>query len=247
MANGSVSLIHTAEETSTPSTARILLVSNDEQLRSLLSGLLIAHGYSGVAAVDTRARAPKWPLTLWDIAVIDTSVSYDDTMRVLKELKRAGVATVAIFATRNVPRELVAGADVLLGKPFDPRELLLVIRGMLQGSSGASSTGDPTVSAGPIALSTLLNQATVASREIDLTGVETRLLYELMINVSHPVTRERLMRRALLREGSPDSRGLDTHIKRLRRKIGADQRGRTPIRTVRGVGYLLIEHWEPRP
>lgn len=232
-----------------PAAARIVLVSDDEQFRSLLYGLLIAHGYGDVVGVDTRsALAPKRPLPDWDVAIVDTSVSYDDTIRVLRRLKSTSAATVAIFATRNgaaAPRELTAGSDVLLGKPFDPRELLFVIRGMLDGKGEATPEGDATVSAGPIRLSTLLNQASIASRDVELTGVETRILYELMTNASRPVARERLTRRALLRERSPDTRGLDTHIKRLRRKIGVDQLGRTPIRTVRGVGYLLVENWKP--
>lgn len=229
------------------SAARVVLVSNDEQLRSLLCGLLIAHGYAGAVAIDTRAAlAPRGPLSRWDIAVIDTSVSYGDAIRTLQALKDAGIATVAIFAARSAPRELRGSADVLLAKPFDPRELLLVIRGMVEAGVDAAPRAEATVSAGPMTLSPLLNQAIVASTAIELTGVETRVLYELMINVSQPVTRERLMRRALLREALPDSRGLDTHMKRLRRKIGTDRCGRTPIRTIRGVGYLLLEHWEPR-
>lgn len=234
------------DATSEPA-ARIAVISDDEQLRSLLCGLLNAHGYRGVVGVDTRSiLAPKGPAEC-DIAVVDVSVSYDDTMRVLRKLKSVSSATIAIFAQRNsagAPPELLADTDVLLGKPFDPRELLLVIRGMLDGKADAAPHADATVLAGPITLSTLLNQAAVASREIELTGVEARILHELVINATHPVTRERLMRRALLR--SADTRGLDTHVSRLRRKIGTDRHGRTPLRTVRGVGYLLIEHWEPR-
>jgi DNA-binding response OmpR family regulator len=87
--------------------------------------------------------------------------------------------------------------------------------------------------------------ARVGSREIELTDVETRILHELLRNASHPVSRERLTRRALLRDWSPEDRALDTHINRLRHKIGADHRGRTPLRTVRGVGYLLLGEWQP--
>ncbi len=89
--------------------------------------------------------------------------------------------------------------------------------------------------------------ANVAAREIELTDVETRILHELLINASTPVTRERLTRRGLLRDWSPVDRCLDAHINRLRRKLGRDRHGRTPIRTVRGVGYLLLEEWEPMP
>jgi two-component system response regulator CpxR len=231
------------------SAARIVLVSDDEQLRLLLCGLLTAHGYDGVVGVDTRRALALQRPGGWDIAVVDTSVSCDDTILVLRELKSASAATVALVAKRagaSMPRELVAGTDVLLGKPFDPRELLLVIRGMLEGTSHRSPDDDAPVAAGPITLSTLLHQATVAAREIELTGAEARILRELMINANRAVTRERLLGSALLREALPDTRSLDTHINRLRRKIGSDRRGRTPLRTVRGVGYLLVEHWEPQ-
>ncbi len=87
--------------------------------------------------------------------------------------------------------------------------------------------------------------ATVEAREVEPTDVETRILRELLLEAGSPVSRERLTRRALLRDWSPDDRELDTHINRLRHKLGADGRGRTPLRTVRGVGYLLLAAWEP--
>ncbi len=229
--------------------ARIVLVSDDDQLRLLVCGLLIAHGYHGVVGVDIRSASALERLGGWDIAVVDTSVSSDDAIRVLRQLKSASAATVAIFPKRTgaaMPREVMAGTDVLLGKPFDPRELLLVIRGMLDRRSHPAPDDNAPVAVGPIALSILLSHATIASREIELTGVEARILRELMVNANRAVTREQLLRSALLREGSPDTRSLDTHINRLRRKIGSDRRGRTPLRTVRGVGYLLVEHWEPQ-
>ncbi len=118
---------------------------------------------------------------------------------------------------------------------------------MLDRRSHPAPDDNAPVAVGPIALSILLSHATIASREIEFTGVEARILRELMVNANRAVTREQLLRSALLREGSPDTRSLDTHINRLRRKIGSDRRGRTPLRTVRGVGYLLVEHWEPPP
>lgn len=228
--------------------ARIVLVSDDAQLRSLLYGLLIAHGYGGVTSSDSRsALASKRLLAEFDVAIVDTSVYYADAARVFRRLKRTSAAIVAILAKGNAatPRELAAGGDVLLGKPFDPRELLLIIRGLLEGRSDASQHTRSPVCAGPISLSVVSNAALVASREIALTDVETRILHELLLNAGALVTRERLTRRGLLRDWSPDDRALDTHINRLRRKLGTDRRGRTPIRTVRGVGYRLLPEWEP--
>jgi len=230
--------------------ARILLVSDDAQLRSLLCGLLVAHGYDGVFGVDSHAALTAEQLrSKWDVAIVDVSMPSCSAMHALRQLKTTSAALVVIVAKKNgdaTPHDLAAGGHVALGKPFDPRELLLIIRGMLEGNTDAAEPSDSPVSVGPIRLAPLLNAATVAAREIELTDVETRILHELLLNATHAVTRERLTRRALLRNWSPDDRALDTHINRLRRKLGVDQRGRTPIRTVTGVGYLLLAEWEPK-
>lgn len=230
-------------------TARIMLVSDDAQLRSLLCGLLVAHGYDGVLGVDSQnALTAERLRATWDVAIVDASTSSCGAMHALRQLKATNAAIVVIVPKKNgtaTPHEIAGGGDVVLGKPFDPRELLLIIRGMLEGDVETEAPGDSPLSVGPISLAPLLNVATVASREIELTDVETRILHELLLNATHPVTRERLTRRALMRSWWPDDRTLDTHITRLRRKLGVDTKGRTPIRTITGIGYLLLADWTP--
>ena len=229
--------------------ARIVLVSDDAQLRSLLCGLLVAHGYQRVFGVDSQTALNAERLRAeWDVAIVDVSVSSFGAMHALRALQATNAAVVVIVPKKNgdaTPHDLAARGDVVLGKPFDPRELLLLIRGMIEDNADAEEPSDAPVAVGPISLSPLLNAATVAAREIELTDVETRILHELLRNAAQPVTRERLTRRALLRNWSPDDRALDTHINRLRRKLGVDQRGRTPIRTITGIGYLLLADWKP--
>ena len=228
-----------------------MLVSDDAQLRSLLCGLLVAHGYDGILGVDSKTAMTAERLRAeWAIAIVDVSVPSFGAMHALRALQATNAAIVVIVPKKNgdaTLHDLAAGGDVVLGKPFDPRELLLIIRGMLEGNTSAEEPSDAPVAVGPISLSPLLNAATVAAREIELTDVETRILHELLRNAAQPVTRERLTRRALLRNWSPDDRALDTHINRLRRKLGVDQRGRTPIRTITGIGYLLLADWKPAP
>ena len=230
--------------------ARILLVSDDAQLRSLLGGLLAAHGYDGVSGADSpTALSAEHLRAAWDVAIVDVSVPSCSALHALRALQATTAAIVVIVPKKNggaTPHELAVGGDVVLGKPFDPRELLLIIRGMLEDGTVAEEPSDAPIAVGPITLAPLLNAATVAAREIELTDVETRILHELLRNATHPVTRERLTRRALLRDWSPDDRALDTHINRLRRKLGVDERGRTPIRTITGIGYLLLADWQPK-
>jgi DNA-binding response OmpR family regulator len=232
-------------------TERILFVSDDEQLRVLTCELLAAHGYRRVLGLDNfTALASSQQLASYDVAIVDMSSSYANAVRAFRKIKKSGNTSIVVIGAKTYPSEdtgSVANGDVLLTKPFDPRELLFVIRGMLHGRARAVPQNRALLAAGPIALHLLLNSATVGRREIELTGCETRVLEELLANASSPVSRERLTRHALGREWSPFDRCLDSHINRLRRKIGEDLRGRTPIRSIRGVGYMLLAEWEPPP
>jgi len=229
---------------------RILFISDDEQFRSLLCGLLAAQGCPNVLGVDSlTALDSSGVLANVDIAIVDTSVSYADAVRAFRKLRMSGDTSIVVIVANgyhSASADLATNGDVLLAKPFDPRELIFIVRGMLHVRGRGAPQGREALSAGPITLHTLRSTATVAAREVDLTGAETRLLEELVINASNPVTRDRLTRRALGRAWSPFDRCLDTHINRLRRKIGADLAGRTPIRTIRSIGYLLLADWEPR-
>ncbi len=225
--------------------ARIVLVSDDEPLRLLLQALLSARGYDVAASDSARALASPQSLKGFVVGIVDFSACRADAVRVHSLLRATGAAVISISAGKDgapAPDEL--GCEVRLRKPFDPRALLLIVRGVLADEVEAPQS-QSMIRVGPIGLSRLLNVATVASREIELTDAETRILHELLINAGSPVTRERLTKRALLRDWSPEDRSLDAHINRLRRKLGNDRRGHTPIRTVRGFGYRLLAEWEP--
>jgi two-component system response regulator CpxR len=224
---------------------RILLASDNAQLRLLLSGLLSAHGYEVLAtgAAETCVRESG---AEWDAAIVDAAAP-GGAARWLHALGApTRVPSIAIATTNNAEaaRRLWNRVDAVLHEPFDARRLLLTVRGLFAGRRGTARVDD-SLTRGPVTLQPLLNAATVAARETSLTDAETRLLRELMLAIGTPVSRDRLTRCALGRGWSPDDRCVDTHIKRLRRKLGADRHGRTPIRTVRGVGYLLLERWQP--
>ena len=229
---------------------RILFISDDEQFRAPLCELLALHGYPDVLGMNSlTALGSSEALANADIAIVDTSVSHAQAVRALRKLKGSSDTSIVVVVANNYTfaGDLASNGDVLLAKPFDPRELVFVVRGMLHSRAHGTARGRESLSAGPVTLHTLLNTATVAAREVGLTGAETRVLEELMTNAGTPVTRDRLTRRALGRAWSPFDRCLDTHINRLRRKLGKDLVGRTPIRTIRGIGYLMLSDWEPRP
>jgi len=212
------------------------------QLRTLLSQLLTAHRYD-VVAVEGCAPLTVEAVANCDAAIIDAAAARG---RWLRNLDRT-VPTLAIAAARNGAgaESLWTRVDAVLHEPFDARKLLLVIRGLFADRRQAAGRAEQALTTGPVTLDSLLNTATVEAREVALTGAETRVLRELMLAPSTPVSRDKLTRCGLGRGSSPDDRSLDTHIKRLRRKLGTDRHGRTPIRTVRSIGYLLLEQWQP--
>lgn len=233
---------HSLELSCGPSSKRILLVSDDLQLRALLGQLLAAHRYD-VSAV--HACAPLTCEAGCDAAIIDAAAPHG-AARWLRNLERTGhVPTLAIAVGKNAraAETLWSRVDAVLHEPFDARKLLLVMRGLL--AARRETVGRAALTTGPVTLHSLLNTATVEAREVALTGAETRVLRELMLAASTPVSRDKLTRCGLGRDSSPDDRCLDTHIKRLRRKLGTDRHGRTPIRTVRNIGYLLVAQWDP--
>lgn len=228
------------------SAQRILLVSDNPQLRALLCEILAAHRFD-VIAVNGGAAAPVRRFADWDAAIIDAAAAHGAARWARWLADAAQVPTLAIAAAKTVTAAelLWHRVDAVLHEPFDARKLLLVIRGLFASRRAKLEHAAQALTAGPVTLHALLNTATVATREIALTGVETRILRELMRSASAPVPRERLCVSALGRDWAPDDRCLDSHIKRLRRKIGNDLHGRTPIRTVRSIGYLLLERWQP--
>lgn len=229
-----------------PTAARILLACDDVQLRSLLSELLATQHYD-VVAVGTQVTPLRRPAADWDAAIIDSALPHGAArwVRALEGIRRVPTIAIAVGAARTCAgmEPLWNSVDAVLHEPFDARKLMLVMRGLLAGRVRANA--EQTLTAGPMTLHSPLNTATVDAREIALTDAETHVLRELMLAASTPVPRDRLMRSGTGREPSPAARGLDTHIKRLRRKIGTDKHGNTPVRTVRGVGYLLIADWQP--
>ncbi len=226
------------------STRRILLVSDDAQLRMLLVQLLTTHCYDAVA-VDSTAAFALGRAGDFDAAIIEIAAARGEA-RWLRALDRmAPLPVLAIAADpETVGEALWKRVEAVLHEPVDARQLLLVMRGLFAERRHAAPIAE-VLTTGPLTLQPLLNTVSVETRTVSLTDVETSVLRELMVAAGTTVSRERLTRASLGREWSPGDRCLDTHIKRLRRKIGNDRDGRTPIRTVRGVGYRLVAEWQP--
>jgi DNA-binding response OmpR family regulator len=128
------------------------------------------------------------------------------------------------------------GADDYVTKPFSPREIILRIKAIIRRRSGEAT--EEKLTAGLIAVDPARHQVTVADKPVRLTSVEFKLLTMLLRRPGRVQTRDRLLSEVWGYESVIDTRTVDTHVRRLREKLGkaADR-----IETVRGFGYRLRE------
>ncbi len=231
-------------------TARILLIEADRQLAALLSELLRAHGYEAEArqdymALDAAATAARFDLVIMAVASTGNGL---DVLRRLRRRANLAILVLAAGAGEAHRIELLeSGADECLAKPFNPRELLLRAHALLRRTFGTESAGPVTLEVGCVALCVMGHTVRIAEREARLTGAEARLLELLMRRAGRAVPRAELAEHALGRALPACDRSIDTHISSLRAKLGVDGGGETPIKTLRGAGYLFIPVWEPAP
>jgi len=224
--------------------SRILVVEDDERIRSSMRLALEGEGYdvddagSGEEALDRfAAEAP-------DVALIDLMLPGMDGFECCRALRRQSAVPIIIVTARTDTHDVVAGleagADDYVTKPFVAKELGARIRALLRRARHAED--EPQVLAfGDLELfpdQGLLRRPD--GTELHCTRTEFRLLCELAANPNKVLSREQLLDRVWGYDYFGDGRLVDVHIRRLRTKIEPDPALPRHILTVRGMGYKLV-------
>jgi two-component system phosphate regulon response regulator PhoB len=224
--------------------ARILAVDDEPDLLELVRVGLTQAGYvvetasSGSEALAALRRAPP-DLILLDLMLPDLSGT-ELCARVRADQRLAGVPIIMLTAkSEEIDRVvgLEVGADDYVTKPFSPRELALRVRAVLRRRAPAQERAR-VLEHGPLRVDPESHRASVGGHEIVLTAKEFQLLVALMGRPGRVMTRERLLDEVWGSDITVTSRTIDTHLKRLRAKLG--EAGGL-IETVRGVGYRFAE------
>jgi DNA-binding response OmpR family regulator len=233
---------------------RALLVDDDHELARLLRDYLGPHGVSvdhvedGLRALERLAAAAD----PYDIVLLDVMLPGIDGFEVCRRIRGSRDVPIVMLTARGDDADRVVGleigADDYLPKPFNPRELLARMRAVLRRAHPAQASPEAPEPAGPIQVDDLVvdapaHKATLGGRELQLTSFEFRVLVFLARRAGEPVTREELASAVLPKGGHYDpsvDRSLDVHVSHLRQKMGDGGREPRRIRTVRGIGYLLV-------
>ncbi|MDQ1288054.1 MAG: hypothetical protein QG622_1619 [Actinomycetota bacterium] len=233
---------------------RLLVVEDDLAIADAVMRRLRSEGYQVDVAHDGLAAVRAAGRTRYDAVVLDVMLPGLDGLEVCRRIQQTEPVPVLMLTARDDEADrlvgLAVGADDYVTKPFSPRELVARIAALLRRVERAAvlaereraRSDDVPLVAGGLTLEVATRRVSVADQEVHLTRTEFDLLAALARSCGRVVERDRLLAdvwdwdpvaAAQVAHGGA-SRAVDSHVKALRRKIGADR-----IRTVHGVGYAL--------
>lgn len=224
------------------SEGHILVVDDDRELRDLLQRFLTQEGFAVTTVSHAAAAREKLQTLVFDLLIVDVMMPGEDGIALTKDLRSAasmcGQTPILILTAKGESEDAIlgfeAGADDYLAKPFEPRELSLRVRSILRRSSQDSITG-PVVM-GAFRYDPQSQRLESDNGQIRLTSAETAILHTLVSASQGVLSRDAIIVRAGL---DCDTRAVDVHITRLRRKIETDSKTPRYLVTVRGQGYVL--------
>src|SRR5438128_1480660 len=228
----------------TGSGRKILIIEDETDVADLLTLNLRKAGYRVSTAADGASGLQKARDDKPDFIILDLMLPKMSGLEVCKILKNdTATSQIPILMLTAKAEEidrivgLEFGADDYVTKPFSPREVLLRIQAIMRRSEG--KVDEEQLSAGLITIDPARHQVSVAGKVIHLTSIEFKLLRTLLQRRGRVQARDRLLNDVWGYESIIDTRTVDTHVRRLREKLGKAGDG---IETVRGFGYRFREN-----
>ncbi|MBO8154318.1 response regulator transcription factor [Thermovirga sp.] len=223
---------------------RILVVEDEEALSDILRDALKRHGYKIERAFDGDTGLEMAEKLLPDLIILDIMLPRMDGWEVcrrLKENKKTSAIPIILLTARRDEQDVVAGldlgADDYIRKPFSLIELAARVRSVLRRSK-ANNNKENSIKIGPLEMDFERQIVSLWGENLDLSPTEYHLLEILARNKERVLSREELLAKGW-GYYLGDSRTVDVHISRLRRKIEEDPENPKLLHTVRGRGYMI--------
>ncbi|MBM9537128.1 response regulator [Desulfobulbus alkaliphilus] len=215
----------------------ILIVEDEKRLAAILADYLQAAGFSVRLLADGSSVVSRVRQEQPDLILLDLMLPGRDGMDICREIRSFSAVPIIMVTARieEIDRllGLELGADDYICKPFSPREVVARVKAVLRRANGTVAPSHGLV------LDESTMRAGLDGCSLDLTAVEFKLLAMLQARPGHIYSRDQLMGRIYPDQRIVNDRTIDSHIKKLRRKMQQAAPGRDLIRSVYGVGYTF--------
>lgn len=217
---------------------KILVVDDESRMRKLLKDFLVKSGYE-VLEAEHGEQAVDLFMKVKDIALIilDIMMPKMDGWQVCREIrKESNVPIIMLTAKSSEADELKGfelGVDEYISKPFSPKILVARVEAVLRRSNAAAP--DEVIRVGEITIDKSAHQVTVDGNVVELSYKEFELLTYFAENQGIALSREKILNNVWNYDYYGDARTIDTHVKKLRSKLG--EKGGEYIKTIWGMGY----------
>ena len=225
----------------------LLIVDDDERIRSLLQQFLVQSDYLVSTAEDAEQARTLLSAIEFDLIILDVMMPGQDGISFTAELRTLQNNTPILLLTARGETEdrikgLEAGADDYLPKPFEPKELLLRINAILRRMPDLKEDQmmPKTLSLGHLKYDVARNEHWEGENQIRLTTTESQLMKIFTSALGEPISRVDLVTSLGRDVSSAQDRAIDVQITRLRRKIEVNPGQPRYLQTVRGAGYMLL-------
>lgn len=213
-----------------------ILIADDEQLmRQLVIDFLRPEGYEILEASDGKEALDIYDKEHPDLILLDVMMPGYDGWTVCREIRRESTVPIMMLTAKGEEIDQLfaydLGADEYITKPFSPKILVAKIKALLRRSQNEQETHETDEG---VAIDRDARQVVLDGKNVDLSPTEYKLLNYLMSNTGKALSRRQILNQVWNYDYYGDLRTVDTHINRLRIKLG--DKGRY-IRTVRGYGY----------
>ena len=218
----------------------LLVVDDDERLRTLLQRYLSSNGFRVSAAADAADARALMKSMAFDLLILDVMMPGESGFDLTKSVRANSSVPILMLTAKGEAedriRGLEHGADDYLAKPFEPRELLLRVSALLRRATPPAEKALAEVRMGDCVYDPERGQLRRKGKPVHLTSSESALLQFFAANAGRSFSRSDLC----VRLGVSLERSIDVQVTRLRRKIEEDPKLPLYLQTVRGVGYVLV-------
>ena len=215
----------------------ILIVDDDDRIRDLLKDFLTANNYIVSTAENADQAKNKLEYLKFDIIILDVMMpgqnGYDLTLEIKKDIKIPIILLTAKGEVENRIKGLEIGADDYLGKPFEPKELLLRVKNIINKDNKIKLSSKYYVGTAEINLNKMTIYKDDKTKKIN--NSEKKILMEMLDNPGKTYSRQEIGKIS----GISQERSIDVMITRLRQKIETNSKNPKYLQTIRGSGYVL--------